>query len=183
MNSIQDASLIDRLNAGLKKSVSEPNKDLGQEQFFELMIAQLKNQDPTKPLDGQTQLAQIAQFSTVDGIRQLQQSFSQLAQSLSALQASSLVGRSVMIPSDKAYFLAGSSLQGKVTVTDNVKDLTVTLFDSSGREVGRLNLGDQAAGEAEFAWKGGGSNRGRQDPESRHRSAGRRAECVPRSER
>jgi flagellar basal-body rod modification protein FlgD len=157
MNTIQDTTVLERLNAGLKQATPKHTKELGQDQFFELMIAQLKNQDPTKPLDGQTQIAQLAQFSTVSGIRELQQSFNQLAQSLQslgALQASSLVGRSVMIASDSAYLADGKPLRGRVEVTENVKDLTVIFCNDSGREIKRLNLGDQSSGEVEFAWDG-----------------------------
>lgn len=52
---------------------------MGQEDFFKLMIAQLKNQDPTKPVDGQQQLAQLAQFSTLQSIQEFQAAFEQFA--------------------------------------------------------------------------------------------------------
>lgn len=157
MSTIQDADLLNRLNAGLQQATPEHTKDLGQDQFFQLMIAQLKNQDPTKPLDGQTQLAQLAQFSTVNGIQELQQSFNQLAQSLqslNALQASGLVGRSVMVDGNSAYVSDGKPLQGRVNLTDSVNELTVILSDDSGREVRRLNLGNHTTGNVDFTWGG-----------------------------
>ena len=157
MNPIQDTALLDRLNTGLNKPTREHKKQLDQEDFFELMIAQLKNQDPTKPLDGQAQIAQLAQFSTVNGIQELQKSFNQLAQSLqslNALQASSLVGRSVVIDSDSTYLTSGETIHGRIKLTEDVKDLTVILLDSSGQEVRRLNLGNQVAGNVEFTWDG-----------------------------
>lgn len=154
---IQDTSLLDKLNAGLKPAQKTVSKELGQEQFFELMIAQLKNQDPTKPMDSSEFLGQLAQFGTVNGIQELQESFGELArslQSLHTLQASSLVGRSVLIDSDSAPLPADQPLLGNVDLTDSAKDLTVSVFDLSGRLVRQISLGDQPAGSVPFTWNG-----------------------------
>jgi len=153
MNTIQDSTSLESLNTSLKTNKSS-SQELGQEQFLQLMIAQLKNQDPTKPLDGQEYLGQLAQFSTVNGIQGLQQSLTQLSQSLQASQASSLVGHTVMIDSNEAYRAADKPLQGSVNLTDSVKNLTIVVSDSSGREIQRLTLGDQAAGNVNFSWNG-----------------------------
>lgn len=73
----------DNVASAIKKTV------MGQEDFFKLMIAQLKNQDPTKPVDGQQQLAQLAQFSTLQSIQEFQASFEKFATDIkSALGAS-----------------------------------------------------------------------------------------------
>ena len=85
----------------LKQTVEK--KSLGQEEFLELMMTQLQNQDPLNPAESGEFLSQIAQFGTVNGITELQQSFSTLASSLQsnqALQASTMVGRSVLVESN-----------------------------------------------------------------------------------
>src|ERR1700681_2689141 len=72
---------------------------LGGTNFLTLMLAQLKHQDPTSPVDSNTFLTQLAQLSQVQGITQLNTSFSSLSSSLSpsqALQASSLLGHHVL---------------------------------------------------------------------------------------
>src|SRR5882672_12197981 len=69
---------------------------LGGTNFLTLMLAQLKNQDPTSPVDSNQFLNQLASLSTVQGITQLNTSFGALSTSLvssQALQASSLLGR------------------------------------------------------------------------------------------
>ena len=94
---------------------TETNRDqgeLGQAEFFDLMVTQLKNQDPFKPMESGEFLGQIAQFSTVDGIGGLQRSFESLAgslQSSQALQASTMVGRSVALPGDTLRLEAGQA--------------------------------------------------------------------------
>ena len=77
-------------------------EDMGSEDFLELMIAQMKHQDPTEPMDQMAFMSQMAQFGTVSGIQELNGSFAGLSDSITsgqAMQASSLVGRSVAIPS------------------------------------------------------------------------------------
>ncbi|MCB1921304.1 MAG: flagellar hook assembly protein FlgD, partial [Candidatus Competibacteraceae bacterium] len=87
-----------------------PKDLLNQEDFLKLMIAQMKNQDPTKPLDGQEYLGQLAQFSTLSSIQELQKSFDSLAQSLLSMQtaqATSMVGKQVLIEGDRGYYTSG----------------------------------------------------------------------------
>ena len=63
---------LDALSATRLTNKQGTSKDVGQDEFFKLMIAQLKNQDPMKPMENGEFLTQIAQFSTVNGIRELQ---------------------------------------------------------------------------------------------------------------
>ncbi len=130
---------------------------LGQDQFLDLMVAQLKNQDPTKPMDSSQFLGQMAQFGTVSGIQDLQKSFTQMAsalQSNQALMASSLVGRSVMVPGGIGVLPLGGALNGSVNLPMSVADLAINVTDGSGQLVRRLVLGGQQAGDVRFSWDG-----------------------------
>ncbi len=83
MTTIQNSTYATAATTG-QTTTSATNKAMGQEDFFRLMVAQMKSQDPTKPLDGQQQLAQLAQFSTLQSIQELQVSFDKLAEELKA---------------------------------------------------------------------------------------------------
>lgn len=61
-----------------KLSDKKANDQLGQADFLRLLTTQLKNQDPTKPLDGQQFMAQLAQFSTLNGIVEMKASLDKL---------------------------------------------------------------------------------------------------------
>src|ERR1700719_5027914 len=92
---------------------------LGGTDFLTLMLAQLKNQDPTSPVDSNTFLAQLASLSEVQGITQLNTSFSALSTSLSssqALQASSLLGHQALVSSTTANLAANGTVTGAVNV-------------------------------------------------------------------
>ena len=89
--------------------------ELGQEEFLRLMITQLENQDPFKPLESGEFLGQLAQFGTVSGLAELQTSFEGLASSLvsnQALQAAGLIGQSVLAEGGTGHYEAGQPLRG-----------------------------------------------------------------------
>ena len=131
-----------------------PKDMLNQEDFMKLMIAQMKNQDPTKPLDGQEYLGQLAQFSTLNSIQELQKSFYTLAQSLMSIQtgqATNLVGKQVLTPGDRGYYAPGQPLSGQVTLPGNVSNLTLKVYSASGQLVNTVNMGPRSAGQADFS--------------------------------
>jgi len=132
-------------------------KELGQEQFLELMTTQLQNQDPFKPMESGDFLSQIAQFSTVEGIGDLNDAFSGLSQSLvsnQALQATNLVGRQVLAPTGVAALSQGGSIRGNVELPAASGEVVVNVYDQAGQVVRRLELGSQAAGPVSFQWDG-----------------------------
>jgi flagellar basal-body rod modification protein FlgD len=130
---------------------------LGGTDFLTLMLAQLKNQDPTSPVDSNTFLSQLAQLSEVQGITQLNTSFSTLSSSLSAnqaLQASSLLGHQVLVTSPTAQLAAGGTVTGSVSVPQTTSSVVLSIADSTGNVVRSIPLGAQAAGLANFSWDG-----------------------------
>lgn len=141
---------------GLSLQQSGAKKSLGQDDFLRLMTTQLQNQDPFKPMENGEFLGQMAQFSTVSGIQELQASFSTLASSLAAnqtLQAASLVGRSVMVPSETGWLPADGDLRGAAALPGG-GELVVDIVDADGTVVRNLDLGTQSAGIASFTWDG-----------------------------
>ena len=125
--------------------------------FLNLMMTQLKNQDPTQPLDTSQMSAQLAQIGTVTGINQLNSSFSTLASSFAsnqALQASSLLGRSVLVDSSVAPLTAGGKVNGAVDVTQGAGNVSVQVFNATGALVKTLPLGTPSTGLAQFTWDG-----------------------------
>lgn len=152
-----DQSLIDSLGIGKKQTPTGPNKNLGQSDFLKLMTTQLNNQDPMKPMDSGEFFNQITQFSSVAGIQDLQNTFSKVADAIlsgQALQASSLVGRNVMLDSSTAYLENNKPVEGAVDVTMPVDNLRVSIYTQSGELVKTIDLGQKPTGLAEFSWDG-----------------------------
>lgn len=146
---------FDNLGLSLQQGAKK-KQELGQEEFLKLMTTQLQNQDPTKPMDNAQFLGQMAQFSTVSGIQQMQESFNSLAasmQSAQTLQATSLVGHGVLVPSDRIVLPDTGGTAGAAQLEAG-GDLRVEVLDASGQVVRRLDLGTQPAGLAQFGWDG-----------------------------
>ena len=145
-------------NLGLSNTAPTAKKGtLGQDAFLKLMTTQLQNQDPFKPMDDGNFLAQIAQFSTVSGIQDLQKSFSSFAGSLSSnqgLQATSLIGHSVVTPGDHIDLTDPSSLKGAVDLPSNASDVTVKILDANGQTVRTIQMGPQPQGIMHYQWDG-----------------------------
>ena len=134
---------------------------LGQDDFMTLMVAQLENQDPTKPMDNMQFLAQIAQFGTVSGIQELQGSFGDLSSALyanQALQAASLVGRQVVTNSNMAALTSGGSIEASVELPQSSAVTTLYVQNEVGQLVYARELGPAAAGELKVSWDGTDSN-------------------------
>ena len=141
---------------GLDQPQRTASNTLGQDQFLQLMMTQLKNQDPLQPMQNGEFMGQMAQFGTVNGIQNLQKSFSQVAtamQSNQALMASSLVGRAVLVPGDKMIY-GGSPVMGAADLTQSAADVRVTVTDAGGQVIRQMTLGPQSSGTVKFTWDG-----------------------------
>jgi flagellar basal-body rod modification protein FlgD len=133
----------------------DPN-DLGQADFLRLMTEQLKNQDPLKPLDSNDFLAQLAQFSTVQGIQSLNGAFAELSATVAsdqALQATSLIGHEALVASDAFAFDPETGVRGAVD-SPMAGQVTVEISDAAGNVVRRLQYTAAHPGPVEFSWDG-----------------------------
>ncbi|KHK64326.1 MULTISPECIES: flagellar hook assembly protein FlgD [Pseudomonas] len=142
---------------GAATNAASGNQELGKDAFLQLLVTQLKNQNPLEPQDNGEFVAQLAQFSSLEGITTLNDTVSGIAgnyNSSQALQASSLVGRSVIAPGDKAVVDTSKSLNGTVVVPAAVSSLTVKIMDKDGKTVRTIDLGSQKSGNSAFIWDG-----------------------------
>ncbi len=154
--------LIDQL--GIQKKIKDNSKGgdanaLAQQDFLKLMVTQIENQDPLKPQENGDFLGQMAQFSTVQGLQDMQKTMTNLASSLvsnQALQASSMVGRFVRVPGDAAELPPGEGDRffGAVELDRSVPNLKFEIVSQSGEVIKTIGMGQQKEGTVEFQWDG-----------------------------
>ncbi|QDE40564.1 flagellar hook capping protein [Luteibacter pinisoli] len=133
------------------------SQTLDQSDFLKLMVTQMTNQDPTKPMDANDMVAQMAQFSQVAATQQLQTSFDTLSSNLTGdqfVRAASLVGTDVLIPSSAVKLADGGSVDGAVNVPQSGTYVNVTVKDSAGNVVRTIPMGQPDAGLQQFSWDG-----------------------------
>ncbi|KTD49997.1 flagellar basal body rod modification protein [Legionella quinlivanii] len=150
---------MDQINGinSVGSNMTTPGNNLGQKDFLRLMIAQFKNQDPTSPKTNGDFLAQLAQFSTNDGIGKMQESIQQLANSLQsnqALQASSLVGRKVLVNSNTVKLAADGESKISVDLPAPVNKITASIYSETGELIRQIPLGQHGMGLFDFSWDG-----------------------------
>jgi flagellar basal-body rod modification protein FlgD len=161
MDGITDNTVLSSLSLNArqqeKAAAAGSNNELGQSAFLELMIAQLENQNPLDPQENSAFVAQLAQFSQVEGIDKLNNSFDSFAAnaiSNQALQASSLVGSAVAVPATSANLDEGSFVGGTFNVPSASGDVKVNILSENGILLESIDLGAQPAGEISFRWDG-----------------------------
>ncbi len=167
INPLSDFTAASKSGAAGASSIEE----MGSDQFLQLMVAQLQNQDPTKPMDNMQFMSELAQFGTVSGIQELNDSFAGLASSLASsqsLQAVNMVGRDVMVDSNVGLLDSvadargeggeGLALDATVELPAGTSSATLYVTDAAGRLVYSAPLPQGATGELPVRWDGLGSD-------------------------
>ena len=137
--------------AGAKKT------EMDQDAFMTLMLEQLKNQDPLQPSENGEFLAQMAQFSTVSGIDGLQKSIDAMASNMGnyqILQSASLVGRSVLVPTNEFTLTEDNTIEGVYDTEYSSGNAIASIYSTNGELLQTIDLGVQPAGQHEFSWDG-----------------------------
>ncbi len=127
-----------------------------QSRFLELLVAQLKNQDPLSPMDNAQVTSQMAQLSTVSGIENLNKTMEGLGQVIAAgqfSQAVALVNKQVLTKGNQMIF-SEAPVAAQFEASRNFDGVKVLIKDGAGNPVREINLGRQARGLQEFQWDG-----------------------------
>jgi flagellar basal-body rod modification protein FlgD len=132
-------------------------KSMGRDDFLKLLIAQLQNQDPLKPLDNQEFATQLATFNSLDqliGINQKLDSLAQQQQLVGQLGAASLIGKEIVADGNQVTLAAGQPAAIGYAVDAAAARVTLTITDATGKTVRTLDIGNVGAGEQSVVWDG-----------------------------
>jgi flagellar basal-body rod modification protein FlgD len=131
-------------------------QELGSDQFIMLMVAQMKNQDPLKPADPAEFLGQLAQFSTVSGVRAMQDSMSDMVSAMRSsqmLSGTGMVGREVLGASNAATFDGATAVNAAADLPIGTSAAFAVVKDISGAVVRQIPLSARP-GLNGFSWDG-----------------------------
>jgi flagellar basal-body rod modification protein FlgD len=143
------------------KTEGKPIGAMDQTDFLRLMTTQLTTQDPFNPVDNTQMVAQMAQFSQVAGIAEMNKSLSGIAAALAPgrlTDAASWIGRSMLVESEFATPLRDGAYAGEVTLPRDADQVSVSFVDEKGAVVHSQTLGAQKAGALSFGWDGKDAN-------------------------
>lgn len=129
---------------------------MGQDVFLKLLVTQLQHQNPLKPVDNESFIGQLAQFSQLEQTNKL---VSLMEQNVAGTQATqsfglvSLIGRDVQVGGDQVR-LGEGPVPVSYTVEGDAASVDITFLDGSGRPVRAIRAGAQEAGERQLLWDG-----------------------------
>ncbi len=141
-------------------TATSTNKSImGKDDFLKLMISELKNQDPLNPMDGTQYAAQLAQFSSLEQLTNLNDYMKQsidanatLTQSVNNTMVATLIGKETKV-SGSALNVAG---QTSVTLGYNLPNaassVTINIYDSNGNIVKSINNADTTSGDHKLSY-------------------------------
>ena len=152
------------------------NQSLGKQEFLQLLVAQLQNQDPINPMDSKEFASQLAQFNSVeqlinlnDGVQALAQSQQLSSSGLTNTMAASLTGKTVRALSDKVAVEAGEPSEVNFRLNNIASEVEITVFDSSGNVMRTESLENLGQGDHKWEWDGKTGD-GRTVPEGIYRT-------------
>jgi len=138
------------------------NDMLGRDAFLRLLTTQLQNQDPLSPMENEAFVAQLAQFSSVEGIKGMQSSLETMVSSMRSdqlLSGANLVGRTVGLGSSGVQAAGGLATNIEIDLPESANNVALNIIDdSTGRVVYEGNLGPQDAGTVLATWNGTSTN-------------------------
>ena len=158
MSKVPGTSAYDNLGLSAKTQTQKESSDqvLGQKDFLKLMTAQMQNQDPFSPMENADFVAQMAQFSTVTGIDQVNDTLANLSDQFGQARiatAASLLGHSILVPSSIASPDENGQIHGAIDLPQSSSSVTVNFLDvDTDVLVHSIELGPTSKGIIGFSW-------------------------------
>lgn len=154
LNRVADPNFVDES----KKMRTTGNNQLGKDAFMTLLLTQMKNQDPTNPLKSHEMAAQLAQFTSLEKLHNINDGIEGLRkdnQPNHNLQALAFIGKSVM--TDNSKVVRGSPDERhdvRFNLPADAQKVTMQVKDASGNVIRTIETKSMKAGKNEMNWNG-----------------------------
>jgi flagellar basal-body rod modification protein FlgD len=132
---------------------------MGKDDFLKMMIAELQNQDPLNPMDGTQYASQLAQFSSLEQLSNLNTTMTQsvsananLTQSITNSLAANLIGKDVRVNDSNITVNGQSSMTLGYNLASNAKTVDVKILDSNGAVVKTISGASSNSGDNKLSW-------------------------------
>lgn len=134
-----------------------PSMELEKEDFLNLLVTQLQNQDPMEPMTNQEYISQMTQFSMLEQSRNMNANLALLQMyqaSLNNVQAVSLIGKTIKVEGDTLTLKDGETNSSLLYDLDADGEVTIDIYNEDGEKVATKKIGMQSTGDHEFNWDG-----------------------------
>lgn len=141
----------------VKDAAKKTSEDMGKQDFLTLFTAQLQNQNPLEPVKNEAFVAQLAQFSQLEALTNMETSLDKFVGAMSGermLNSASLIGKKVAMADTPTFLTPGGTIEGNIDFPLGANGVQVNVLDSQGRLVQELIAGPQLPGSMPVAWNG-----------------------------
>lgn len=153
LNEVTDPNYVDP-----SKSPRSAKTELGKDAFFKLMLAQIKNQDPTNPMQSHEMAAHLAQFTSLEQLYNVNENLASLKKGqdpMANYQALNFIGKTVASDGSRVIRTKGDTKhEVHYSIPANAKDVNVTISDATGAEVRKMKFNNVKLGDVRFSWNG-----------------------------
>jgi len=145
------------VNGQAKKTGSQ--QSLGKDDFLQLLVTKLQNQDPLKPMEDQDFISQLAQFSSLEQMNNISEGIATSnkwdllqMQSLNNALASGLIGKEIKAEYSGVYIENGKSTTVSFTMPEAASQVELTIKDASGNVIATLSKSNVGTGISSMTW-------------------------------
>ena len=149
-------------NTGLSEQVATKKNDgLGQEEFLLMLVTQLRHQDPLSPLDSTAFTAQLAQFTSLEQMTNMNKTLTSIRETqngLSYMQATSYIGKNVTALGNMINLSGDEGADIKFNLGNTASQVIISIYDEYGELVNKIEKGTTDRGAVSVYWDGLKSN-------------------------
>ncbi|NBU21324.1 flagellar hook assembly protein FlgD [bacterium] len=163
-SSTQFGDVYEQIQAKYGQKPEKPReikKTLGKDDFLRLMLSQMKNQDPTSPFKAEQMATEIAQFTSVEQLQNMNQNLTKLSQQnrpLEQMVMTGMIGKTVTVDRDRFPHAEGENDSLSFNLSKDSKSTVISVNNEAGEEVYKKDLGPQKNGLVSFTWDGKKNN-------------------------
>jgi flagellar basal-body rod modification protein FlgD len=146
---------------GSAQTAGGPTNQLDRDAFLNLLVTQLQNQDPLNPTDSTEFTAQLAQFSSLEQLGNVNDNLKQLQNfqaSINNSQAVSLIGKEITASGNSLNYVDGQPAGCEFRLEGSASVAVVSIYDHTGQFVRSFENHNLAAGQHTLYWDGADQN-------------------------
>jgi flagellar basal-body rod modification protein FlgD len=162
---ILNASTVNLSSPGNGSSLSPRDRTMGKEDFLKLLVTQLRSQDPLQPVSNEAFVAQLAQFSSLEQMQNMNLNLADSLQASYLLNAAinnslvtTMIGSEVKASTDEFTMTRAGELDFGVDLDTAYRSISVKIYDEHDTLVRTINVDEPGVGAEKIHWDGKDEN-------------------------
>lgn len=156
-NAVNQAGASLRNAASRTQGQSQDNKELGKQDFLNLMMTQMANQDPLDPMDSEKMMQQMAALGTVEQLQNVNAKLDNMVvgqNDIARATAFSYINKDVEVGSDTIVYDGNEMSPASYSLDSNADKVSIYIISPEGEPVKIIKKEDQSIGSHSFVWNG-----------------------------